>query len=119
MGHRLRAGVSVHYLSTFGKDGTTVRKLLALLLICGLCSLGCGDSKEKDKVKDKVKDKGGSTVTDKSNKPTTDKGVDKMNGKDKDDDKPPVTDKSKPESPIPDKDKAKDKGKDKDKNPTP
>src|SRR5262245_66578704 len=25
-----------------GKDGTPVRKLLALLLVAGLCSLGCG-----------------------------------------------------------------------------
>jgi hypothetical protein len=37
-----------------GKDGTTVRKLLALLLISGLCSLGCsGDTKTGKEKKEK------------------------------------------------------------------
>jgi hypothetical protein len=88
------------------------------MLICGLCSLGCGGDTGKEKAK-KEKDGKPSTTTprpgpmDKGEKPADkDKNGDKPGDKDKDDEKPAL-DKGKP---SPEKDKAKDK---KDKNAVP
>jgi hypothetical protein len=79
------------------------------MLICGLCSLGCGGDTSKEK-KDK---KGGPTTTDKMPKPPMgdkDAGKPPKDDKDKDEDKP-SNDKNRP---SPDKkDKEKDKVKDK------
>jgi hypothetical protein len=91
-----------------------VRKLLALLVICGLFSLGCGGDTSKDK--GKPKEKGGPpSGMDKGKPPMGDRGKPKEDMKDKDEDKPSA-DKNKPEKPSPDK---KDKEKDKDKNGVP